>query len=207
MNEHPILFSREMVRAILVGHKTQTRRVVMPQIDWQVDIFQRRKNGTLDQFTFSEFIARCPYGLAGDRLWVRETFAYAPADTYVYRADFSEPIHEGLVERAGEVIPLVWRPSIHMPRKASRIALNITAVRIERVQEIIREGAKAEGVSNLWSWDVERNDKHPEHFRRALLNPYIANYSVLWDEINAERGYGWDANPWVWVIEFQKVMA
>jgi hypothetical protein len=92
-----------------------------------------------------------------------------------------------------------------MPRKYSRINLEILAVRVDRVQNISRDDAKAEGVSNIWSWDEKRNAKHPEHFCRALLNPYIANYSVLWDEINAKRGFGWDVNPWVWVVEFKVV--
>jgi hypothetical protein len=95
-----------------------------------------------------------------------------------------------------------WRPSIFMPRWASRIMLEIVSLRVERVQDISRDDAKAEGVSNIWDWP---GLKKPEYFSRGVLNPYIANYSVLWDSINAKRGLGWDVNPHVWVIEFKKV--
>jgi hypothetical protein len=206
MNGKPILFSGEMVRAILEGRKTQTRRVINPQIEWDEDIFQRRKNGTIDQFTYSEFIARCPYGQPGDRLWVREKWQQ------VYeRGDgqrFTEPFvgaQKNWIEYAAtprdEHEPPRWRPSIHMPLKYSRIALEIVNVSVTRVQDISRHDAKAEGVSNLWI----NPPANKQHYQRVLLNPYIANYSVLWDKINEPRGFGWDMNPWVWVIEFKRV--
>ncbi len=208
--EKPILFSGAMVRAILDGKKTQTRRVINPQIEWNEGIFQRRKTGTIDQFTYVEFLRRCPYGKIGNLLWVRETW-----QKVFERADgqrFTEPFvgaQKSWIEYAAtprdEHEPPQWRPSIFMPREYCRINLEITGVRVERLQNITREDAKAEGVSNIWGWDEKRNAKHPEHFRRAVLNPYVANYSVLWDEINGARGFGWDVNPWVWVVEFKRV--
>ena len=216
MSSKPILFSAEMVRAILDGKKTQTRRAIVPQIEWKEEsIYQRRKSGTIDEFTFLEFIKKCKYGQIGDLLWVRETWKCE--ELYPSGLDGVRFAADGAFIEIENTIPASnawgeanrpggkWRPSIFMPRWASRINLEITGVCIDRVQYISREAAKAEGVSNIWIWDGERYAKHPEHFRRALLNPYVANYSVLWDEINAERGFGWDMNPWVWVIEFKRI--
>lgn len=191
MMDKPILFSGEMARAILEGKKTQTRRVINPQIEWNEGIFQRRKTGTIDQFTYVEFLRRCPYGKIGDSLWVRETWRAEELndglDGIRYKADgLFIPIKN--TEEASDAWCAanmnkqlwekdLWKPSIFMPRWASRINLEITGVRVERVQEIDRADAKAEGVSNLWSWD----------------------------EINGQRGFGWDVNPWVWVVEFKRV--
>lgn len=205
MKERPILFSAEMVRAILDGRKTQTRRVVKGMaLDWlQPGMFSPKFVADPENYL-------SPYGYAGDRLWVRETWqmVYERMDSQ----RFTHPI-EGARQRwieyaaspRDEHEPPKWRPSIFMPREFSRITLEVENVRIERVQEISKEDAKAEGVSNLWRWDQARNKKHPEHFVRGTLNPFVANYSVLWDEINAKRGFGWDANPWVWVIEFRRM--
>ena len=96
-----------------------------------------------------------------------------------------------------------WRPSIFMPRWASRITLEIMNIRVERVQEITRNDAKAEGANAVWYWDAfKKTDLH----KRGVLNPYIANFSVLWDAINANSGFGWDVNPWVWVVDFKAVV-
>lgn len=237
MKERPILFSGEMVRAILDGRKTQTRRMINPQIEINDDkVYQRRASGTLDEYFFGEFLKRNPYGNIGDRLWVRETFVlerwedepdklptdrpvhhYQPADLTNeydneywniphYRATDPAPdLYYGDIDERDDGEPKCkWRPSIFMPRWASRILLEIVDVRFERLQEITRDNAKAEGVSNIWSWTPDR--KHDYH-RRGLLNPYVANYSVLWDEIHEKSliGNGWNANPWVWVIEFKRL--
>lgn len=215
MNTKPILFSAEMVRAILEGRKTQTRRVINPQIEWKEEyIYQRRKSGTIDQFEYIDFLKKSPYGQIDDSLWVRETWKCEELESGLdgvrFAADGAFREIENTQEASNAWMDAnrpggKWRPSIFMPRWASRINLKITGVDVERVRYISRDDAKAEGVSNVWSWDEKRNAKHPEHFRRALLNPYIANYSVLWDEINGERGFGWDANPWVWVVDFKVV--
>lgn len=192
--EHPILFSSDMVKAILEGRKTQTRRVLKSNFG-------------------SEYV-NCPYGKPGDFLWVRETWRpeelESGLDVIRYKADGKICVIENTQAAADAWcgannnqdlwIKNLWKPSIFMPRWTSRITLEIVNVRVERVQEITRNDAKAEGVKNLWIWD----GTGPEYlFARAVLNPYIANFSLLWDKINAKRGYGWDVNPFVWVIEFK----
>lgn len=222
MKTKPILFSGAMVRAILEGKKTQTRRIMKVQPDC-LGALENSPGGELvyhwPHSNTQIYYCKCPYGQPGDGLWVRETWRTEELsdglDGIRYKADgFFIPIKN--TEEASDAWGAanmnkqlwekdLWKPSIFMPRWASRIKLEIIGVRVARVQEIDRADAKAEGVSNLWSWDEKRNAKHPEHFRRAVLNPYVANYSVLWDEINAERGFGWDVNPWVWVVEFKRV--
>lgn len=178
MSEHPILFSGEMVRAILEGRKTQTRRVITVPVS---DAHAGRPHSPMvkhngDWYKPHEW---SPYGVPGDRLWVRETWAkpYVNCDA-VFRADYK-----------GAGI-LKWKPSIHMPRWASRITLDVVNVRVERVQDISEEDARAEGIDDGW---LVR-----EQFPEARIA-----YRYLWDSINAKRGYGWATNPWVWVIEFK----
>lgn len=188
MNEHPILFSTPMVQAILEGRKTQTRRVVKGNPEGKVPF--------TDEFP-------CPYGHPGDRLWVRETWQ----KIYERQSDkqrFTEPpsahnlhlyktwIEYAATPRDGQEPPR-WRPSIFMPRSASRITLEIVNVRLERVQDIGEQDAKAEGVTP----SGVGNDL--DHLK------YRAGFMHLWDTINAKRFYAWDANPWVWVVEFERV--
>lgn len=203
----PILFSGTMVRAIIDGRKTQTRRVIAlsefgksttPGFDWHF----RDRRGRWNDVSMERLLQMCPYGAPGDRLWVRETWATTAqagdhkSDAYaVYRA--TDPDWETM-------IGWKWRPSIYMPRWASRITLEVTTVRVERVQDISDADAVAEGImcgskigKDAFGWyaDSDRAVRHnaPAHALRAL-----------WDEINAKRGYGWDANPWVWAVEFKK---
>jgi hypothetical protein len=186
VSERPILFSGTMVRAILDGRKTQTRRVIT-RVVWA--------NPTYDAQTFMDInpvhranpSGLCPYGDPGDTLWVRETFAkrYAdaqrdPADGIIYRAD------------GGLAVEPRWTPAIHMPRWASRLTLRITAVRVQRVQDITAEDAHAEGILRGPTF----GDR--DIFDRAL-------FAKLWDSINAKRGYSWDSNPWVWALTFERV--
>lgn len=202
VTEKPILFSGEMVRAILAGRKTQTRRVIKPQPE-SVSlpaIYCPRKG----QYGVSEN----PYGNAGDRLWVRETWAVND-DKYhrvIFKAD------EGTA-KIGRPEFGRWKPSIHMPRCVSRINIGITDVRVEKLQEITEEGAKAEGLScvtkdgNLYKYGIPDRDGLPGAddtgwpWQEWKVDPRQA-YKKLWDAINEKRGYGWDANPWVWVVEF-----
>jgi hypothetical protein len=195
-----------MVRAILEGRKTQTRRVVKFKPQELVDTgYERELKVWMTDEYGDHHIKPCPYGQPGDRLWVRETWGVAPpvelsviekmrADWVIYRAD------GGLFDRQQR-----WRPSIHMPRWASRITLEIMNVRVERLQGISEEDAKAEGITELAPdmFDVdlppEQDDSPHPTARDAFEN--------LWDSINAERGYGWEANPWVWVIEFKRLEA
>lgn len=190
MTDRPILMSAPMVRAILDGRKTQTRRAVKldatptPMHGWDV----------LNRY-------RCPYGQPGDRLYVRETWARDDEDgTLIYRADVGQggdaddwqrSINEGVTRYR-------WRPSIHMPRSASRILLEITGVRVERLQNISETDALAEGIAPAGDWNG---------FQLADTTHYSGNpvdsYFSLWEHINGPGSV--EANPWVWVIEFQRV--
>jgi hypothetical protein len=193
VRERPILFSGPMIRAILKGRKTQTRRVI--------------------RVTDDGVHHPCPYGGVGDRLWVRESFAgpdhIGDGDQGVvgfgieYKADGAFRAHGdcGCDGPCGGVLIVhPWKPSIHMPRQFSRISLEITAVRVEQLQTISTEDALAEGI------DEYGHELHTETARDHQRNrTAIENYALLWDSINAKRGYGWDVNPWVWVLSFQRV--
>lgn len=193
-----ILFNTEMVRATLDGRKTVTRRVVKPNSIFQGwSILGRDKSmiQTPNGFGFLisngeksvETLMYMPYR-PGDILCVRETF-FKYAGEYVYRASAAQPeLWEGM-----------WHPSIHMPKEAARIFLRVTDVRVERLQEITEEQARAEGVKG-WMVATDRNwDKNPNHLIafRHLLDSTIKS---------ADRAlYGWDANPWVWINEFDQI--
>ncbi len=175
--ERPILFGAAMVRAILEGRKTQTRRAMKPQPAELRDIKGQD----------------CPYGRQGERLWVRETFCVDEDDQPVvlYRATDHESCGQP------------WRPAIFMPRSASRITLEITAVRVERLQDISEEDAKAEGAE--FGFCVGRDFHEPCDPEDAVASSYKQGFAFLWDSINAKRGLGWEANPWVWVVKFKRL--
>lgn len=212
MRERPILFSAPMVQAILDGRKTQTRRIGKTQCaEWTelaVEYSLHAKKGKVAVATHLAYpngsarhgICECPYGIPGDRLWVRETFGhfernenFAPGCEVFYRAD-------------GESLAVEpWRPSIHMPRWASRITLGITSIRAERVMDISEADAIAEGCRPFF-------DKRQPYIDNNLTFDPIAGpqkaFEYLWDSIYTKRHdgkYVWAANPWVWVVEF-KVM-
>ena len=137
----------------------------------------------------------CPYGQPGDTLWVRETWATPGNYDHIKPSKLSDTCftQDELAYRATEThgdVYYKWRPSIFMPRWANRITLDVVGVRIERVQNITEDDAQAEGIS-FPGWDY-----------RIKRNSWALNFSSLWDSINAKRGYGWDINPWVWVVEF-----
>lgn len=182
MREKPILFSAAMVRAILEGRKTMTRRVIK-------DIRTAWRDGTVIDPYDRDYIT-CPYGWPGDLLWVRET--WRRADWYgkgiIYRADAQAAGHMGEYSDRHK-----WHPSIHMPRWASRIVLEITNIRVERLQEITEEDARKEGISRAHKYPVGFG--HPDTYRGGFRN--------LWDSINGKK-YPWSSNPWVWVISFKK---
>lgn len=193
MREMPILFSAPMVRALLAGTKTQTRRVVK-----KLPITLNRETNSLEvdieniaNGRFAKLVA-CPHGQPGDRLWVRETWHDASSSLHscaLYRADGID-LHWDK-----------WTPSIHMPRWASRITLEITSVRVERLQEISIEDAKAEGA---WGPDDSIVQKVADYFGTDIFsaNPRKA-FQMLWESINGPDS--WAANPWVWVIEFRRL--
>lgn len=179
MREHPILFSGPMVYAILASRKTQTRRAINPTW-WRC----------LDPDNAGDLAAavdQCPYGQEGDVLWVREAWTHecdhcadaacGNIDHIWYRAKESQQVAQSMK----------WRPSIFMPRWASRLSLKITSVRIERVQSITDGDARREGFRG----------------GSQTMGPRF-EFADTWNEINAARGYAWDDNPWVWVIGFER---
>ncbi|EME5138413.1 hypothetical protein VSW99_003090 [Salmonella enterica] len=199
MSERGMIFNAEMVNAILSGRKTQTRR----PIKWKQTRFTEiaeRDDGSL--WPWAEDCERggdiwfaCPYGEIGDRIWVRETFRVhsraTDVATLVYRASvrnsWTEQTHRVPVAVCNTpATPEKWTPSIHMPRWARRITLEITGVRVERLNSITESDAEAEGVTDTGFGDL-----------------LVDGYRYLWKSIYGEES--WAANPWVWVIEFKRV--
>lgn len=214
MNEHPILFSAPMVRAILEGRKTVTRRVMKPQPPpWVEELGYTffapdghiSGRGIYDDQPAEMFFKRPAAYQKGCMLWVREAFQLLRAYDHLPPSKFDpdSPIlwpADGAI-RYDDYPGLRWalgagrqRPSIHMPRWASRLKLSVTAVRAERLQDITEEGAMDEG---LWDGTTYVGDPlDPEPHKRL--------FAELWNEINAKRGYTWDSNPWVWVVNFRR---
>lgn len=201
MTEHSIIFNGDMVRAILRGEKAQTRRPVKPQpATGCIYSINGAHNAALHltdagcQVRYipptgrsKDHLLLCPFGQPGDRLWVRETFALGepPYFGVAYRADEGDNPEDVGGERQK------WTPSIHMPRYLSRITLEITDINVERVQDITADEAIKEGV----------------------VDPIMGTYGLspktvfrdMWNDIYAERGLGWNENPWVWAITFRRV--
>ncbi|MDH0032541.1 MULTISPECIES: hypothetical protein [unclassified Acinetobacter] len=200
MIERPILFNTAMVQAILSGQKTQTRRVVKNELIIDQAEFEcgNRPNVTLSEPNLQYRVDNwCPYGQIGDRLWVRETFRLYDSDECPH-ADFpcGCPRHGTPLYKAshdcgdGEK----WKPSIHMPRWASRILLEITNIRVERVQDITTEDAKAEGFDY---------STHPSAIQMGYAIGAKTNFRITWEQIYGQNE--WNKNPWVWVVEFKVV--
>ena len=201
----PILFNTEMVRAILEGRKSCTRRLVKPQPDekhtyplgFVTDSTEKKEVGCFG-FAANEYggsiqYVKPPYRYApGDILYVRETWCKG-LERYIYRADYSDTEK---FYRDGKEIEMKWHPSIHMPKEAARIWLKVTDVRVERLQEITDKDAEREGAQPDYPFDYDV-DKWPnlEHFKK------IWNGTVKKSDLDR---YGWDASPWVWVIEFER---
>lgn len=206
MKERPILFSAPMVRAILEGQKTMTRRVIKQQRpEWALVV------GT------KEPILSCPHGKVGDRLWVRETWHCCDTiQKYVKSGEISRDNIEYRADRPNVTIcDGGWTPSIHMPRWASRILLEITEVRVERLQDISEEDALDEGIreeTNIIVGASCAGGRHHEitgdryfydgGFEEGYEAPIIA-FRELWESINGPGS--WGANPWVWVVCFRRI--
>lgn len=198
MKERPILFSAPMIRAVLAGTKTQTRRLVKPAPPpdlphsggtswlWSEKLGNFQPYGTVGHIPMPMKMGiRCPFGVIGDRLWVRESFRMSASGGEVhYPASLSD------YDRA-EKGP--WKPSIHMPRAASRIDLDVTGVRVERLQDITPSDAIAEGIFGDGRYATEPPLPYP-----------VATFKKLWDSINGGRG-SWASNPWVWAVSFRRV--
>lgn len=199
MKERPILFSAQMVRAILAGRKTQTRRIMRPQpeqlmlkdasgverLHWCIDHSNPKKRAAWPVGD-PPFWTNGAYGKAGDRLWVKETWGVVNSLDYLKPSKL--PTNVPVIHRASSFHPndpsMKWRPGMFMPRWASRITLEITDVRVQRLQEISEEDGRAEG--------------------RSMKPGDPAGYfPETWEAINGEGS--WDANPWVWVIAFDLV--
>lgn len=199
------VFKPEMRMANREGRKSQTRRVADQDFRMQkaIRVVADAKSGVFD-FVFSDdtgILRKCPYGKAGNFCYMREPLVRGFGDVAYYKDD-------GVMVRhflTGKAITWRWKKdvltSIFMPKEAARSIYQYASIDVERVQEISRDDAKAEGVSGVWKNPPEKE----EHYSRVMLNPYVANYSVLWDEINAERGYPWDSNPWVWALNYVEV--
>jgi hypothetical protein len=221
MKDRPILFSSSMIVALLAGTKTQTRRVLKPQPEhhwsalpgYRLDMTAQPVEGglavrpvhSIPTRPFADSSPRatdlspwvpCRYGAPGDELWVRETFVYrSKHDRYYYRAD--HPVYDPYAHDG-------WKPSIHMPRRASRITLEVVAVWVERLHEITDDDARAEGVQPFTGVAPDQVVPGPG-FDGARLGdqPHRLPYADLWRAINGPEA--WDSNPWVWVIEFKRV--
>jgi len=243
MKERPIIFSSPMVRAILDGRKSQTRRIVKKQISdihkfqgWIIGSTDKKRDGCASwgigegSLIYDLVVARCPYGQPGDRLWVRESYMPDPADdgTWAYTQymgckgsplsdipmKFRRP--ENCIYRAtwdgSELVG--WKPSIHMPRWASRILLEVTNVRVERLHDISEEDAIAEGLKAITKdgktikYGIPDRDGYPGNDDTGWdwcdwnVSP-VSAYKMLWESINGQGS--WDLNPFCWVIEFKVI--
>lgn len=226
MKERPILYTGPMVRAIIEGRKRQTRRIVkdnsiLGRIHPAVSAIVHRSHGWFGfeasedlkrQYitTFPFHTIRCPYGEPGDRLWVRETFALVGGGDpgiFITRADYPHCVPSGLENVPADAASVRWTPSIFMPRRLSRITLEIISIRVERLNDISEEDAWAEGCIR-----GERTDNggyfpawepDPSGIWERGWDCAKEWYADLWEDINGPGS--WAANPWVWVIEFQNI--
>jgi hypothetical protein len=224
MKERPVLMRAPMVRALLNGTKTQTRRVAKPVKHHDLGNLYTHGALVLEHEPSHVIERACPYGRLGDKLWVRETFycdsAFYPDGVGVncrwrevdgervpipvdeQRVEMLESMYyraNGEPEWEGAEGPTPWRPSIHMPRWASRITLEITEVRVQRLQDISEEDARAEGVERFLDTfysGLEPRGKNAHASARGA-------YGSLWEHINGAGS--WDANPWVWAISFLRI--
>jgi len=208
MKERPILFSGAMIRAIMAGQKTQMRRVIKTQPE-VTEQRLREMGAWKDGFTLSQHVdtawqhgfidVDCPYGQPGDRLWVRESWSTdSTLDAKPPSSFKAWPIRyvaDGKIIKHGSFFGNAdgkTRPGIHMPRWASRILLEVVSVRVERLQSISEADAEAEGIDFL---------RHVQDADETLTARDL--YECLWDGINGAGS--WEANPWVWVVEFKRI--
>jgi len=216
MKERPIIMNAESVRAIQTGTKTQTRRVMRiqpPGENWQLAtlLFTTGSNKNVDKHQWvkmdgdsiideDERLFRCSYGYVGDQLWLREPWRLVGCgegvpSTIEYRdgTRLEEPHSSDYYDWGEGGYPTRWRSPRFMPYWASRITLEITDIRVARLQDISEEDAIAEGA------DISMS------VTGLIFGTHRGEYSRLWDLSNEKRGHGWDTNPWVWIINFQPI--
>ncbi len=197
MTERPIIFSAPMVRAILDGRKTQTRRAIKPVPTFNGGGACHDADALQQDFVepYWVFPETCKYGKPGDLLWVREAWTQYPIELNPEPCDAWYKATSN-----GPPPPFKWRPSIHMPRWASRITLEVKGVRVERLQDITQKDAIAEGLTK----EIAPNGHVTWHVPDLLgaQTPCRA-FRLLWENINGPGA--WESNPWVWVIEFERV--
>lgn len=222
MNARPILFSGPMIRALLEGKKTQTRRVVKPHFGKKYPILNLKEHGQAkwnysgrfndpmswgyphaedgEDMALGFWPELCPYGKTGDLLWVREScwwfkdehdpvLGYSPPTPTIEDVEFRAD-----AEKSGRI----WRSSIHMPRWASRLTLRITDVRVQRLQDISGDDAKAEGIPDVRDLTLGCGKAHRDSIHRSA-------YLIIWESINGPDS--WADDPWVWAISFEVIKA
>lgn len=229
MKQHPILFSTPMVQALLEGNKTMTRRIVKPQPDddglWDDTNFPRSLQSTMKGWNGSTESGqsrewKCPYGQIGDILWVREKFrkyhvTYPDSDKldtswsvvdYATGPNDMIPMQDGdgfsVFNKDGSERCIPWKPGIHMLKEDCRIFLEITGIRVDRLQDITETDAIAEGIEKgmTSNWlDGWRHYLKEDHFGPSPVH----SFQTLWQSINGLES--WDENPWVWVVEFKRI--
>lgn len=209
MKERPIIFKDAMIRAILDGRKTQTRRITKPQ----PELGKSFRNWIVDPKEMDIPRSYCPYGIPGDRLWVKENYTWVTlSENDPWEKRFSqlryvptEYKHDqagckvGMLYRATDTDwenQASWTSSRFMPHWASRILLEITSIKVEQLQEISGEDAIQEGWPRHLELfpDINAEDRPILWFRK------------LWNSLNSNRCFGWDVNPWVWVIKFRRIV-
>lgn len=212
MKERPIIFSASMIKALLAGKKTQTRRIITPQPFEDGDLVgHARLVGRFGAHVFGTCLvtmAGSPYGSVGDRLWVKETHQFAQMSNetiVVYRAGCEADSFTYVDPSSGTIEQIEirkWKPAIFMRRLESRITLAITKIRAERLHDVTEDDAKAEGVTPF----LERYSSFSADQRidgdRVDEKPFRTTFVCLWDEINGDRAL-FSSNPWVWVVEFE----
>jgi len=213
MNEHPLLMKGPLVRATLEGRKTQTRRPVKMPSHGVEPFHPGYADGAFWNYSFTDIIARSPLGRVGDRLWVRETFAFVTCEKEDEGAFYGRA--RGITSDYGEWFqvryaadtklidwePPTFKPSIHMPRGACRLVLPLVSVRVERVQDITEEDARAEGVELISSgpgWECWMG-----YGPHGSCKSARESFRSLWVSIYGQES--WDANPWVWVAEWKEI--
>jgi len=242
LKERPIIMGAESVRAILEERKTQTRRVIDPRRynigGWDMPVSKSDIEAGYPVYQdnngdFHSVVERCPYGKVGDRLWVRETVFFETfhqqSDEELERDGFNPNIGVWVYRADNHDYPTItanWTSPMFMPREASRITLEITDIRVERVQDITEEDAIAEGVisddeyayrageDNLFPCprcegyqvhDAFGHDYGITEVNCTHCNTLKKRYRIIWDSLNAKRGYPWERNPWVWVVTFKVI--